>query len=462
MLLLGASSCTNSGRQNAITVTPNPSKPNIILILTDDQPPQSLQYMPKVEQELAGKGITFVNGYVTTPLCCPSRASILTGLYAHNHGVETDRPPQGGATVFKDASTIAVWLKAQGYRTAMLGKYMNNYDSINPSGYVPPGWDVWDAFMSQGKNDMGYYYGYTLSDNGKVVQYSMDSKDYSADVLTAKALDFIETSGNQPFFLYLSFYNPHQTYQAADRYKNMFKTDAEFTPYRPPNFMESDLSDKPEWLQTLEKPDVAYLDHVYQRILRSLMSVDDSVGKVTQLLDKKSERDRTAIFYLSDNGESLGDNAILGKNCPYDACAHVPFIVSYPPLIPSARTDDHFVLNIDLAPTFADLAGATVPTKVNGVSLTPLLTNPSMAWRDDFLIEHFQEEASQEEGLTTAIPTYYAVRTKDWKYIEYDTGERELYDLKVDPFEMNNLAKEPGHEQIIATLQAQLKELKSQ
>jgi arylsulfatase A-like enzyme len=460
--LLGTSGCASPIKLFKPGLAPDPSRPNIILILTDDQPPQSVKYMPNVQKELVGKGISFMNAYVTTPLCCPSRASILTGLYAHNHGVETDRSPQGGATVFKDGSTIAVWLKARGYRTALMGKYLNNYDSISPAGYVPPGWDEWDAFMAQGKNDTGYYYGYTLSDNGKVVQYGTNPADYSADVLTAKALKFIQESGNQPFFLMLDFYNPHQTYIAAERYKNMFKTEAEFSRYRPPNFLQKDLTDKPEWLQTLAKPDATYLDHVYERILRSIMAVDDGIGKIVDTLNRLSERDRTAIFYMTDNGESLGDNGVLGKNCPYDACIHVPLIVSYAPLTAQPRTDQHFVLNIDLAPTFSKLGGATIPTKVNGVSILPLLTNPTTPWRDHFLFEHFQEAASPDEGLTTAIPTFYGVRTEDWKYVEYDTGERELYDLKADPYELHNLAGQPGHDEIIASLRARLQDLKGQ
>ncbi|HEX8992721.1 MAG TPA: sulfatase [Anaerolineales bacterium] len=461
-LLFGACGCSTLKLFPAPQPTPDPARPNIILILTDDQPPQSIPYLPNIEKELVGKGITFVNGYVTTPLCCPSRASILTGLYAHNHGVLTDRPPQGGATVFKDAQTIAVWLKARGYRTALMGKYLNDYDALTPQGRVPPGWDEWDAFILHGKNEQGFYYGYTLSDNGKVVQYSMQPQDYSTDVLTAKALAFIKSSGNQPFFLMLDFYNPHQTYVSADRYKNMFKTDATFTPYRPPNFLPQDLTGKPQWLQHLAQPDAVDLDHIYQRILRSLMAVDDSVGQVAALLDQLGLRPRTAIFYLTDNGESLGDNGILGKNCPYDACIHVPYIVSYPPLTRQPRTDTHFVLNIDLAPTFAQLAGATVPTKVNGASIVPLLTNPAAAWRDSFLIEHFQELGSSDEGLTVAIPTYHGIRTEDWKYVEYDTGERELYDLKSDPYEIHNLAADAQSSAVIATLHSQLLALEKQ
>ena len=462
VLLLAAYGCTTHNSLFQPQPTPDPGRPNIILILTDDQPVQSLQYMPNVMKELAGKGITFVNGYVTTPLCCPSRASILTGLYAHDHGVLTDRPPQGGATVFKDAQTIAVWLKARGYRTALIGKYLNNYDELAPKGRVPPGWDEWDAFIQQGKNDMGFYYGYTLSDNGKVVQYGTSTQDYSADVLTAMALDFIKNAGNQPFFLMLDFYNPHQTYIAASRYQNMFKTSADFQRYRPPNFLPKDLTGKPQWLAMLPQLKPLDLDHIYERILRSLMAVDDSVGKIVGMLDSLGERNRTAIFYLTDNGEALGDNGILGKNCPYEACIHVPYIVSHPPLTPQARTDRHFVLNIDLAPTFAQLAGATIPIKVNGVSIVPLLSNPSAPWRSSFLIEHFQEAASSDEGLTTAIPTYHAIRTADWKYIEYDTGETELYDLKSDPYEMHNVVADPEYGTVIAQLRAELHDLEKQ
>ncbi len=464
ILLLSSWGCSGTNNANVSYVTPNPSKPNIILILTDDQPPQSVQYMPTVGKELVAKGINFTNGFVTTPLCCPSRASILTGLYAHNHGVLTDTPPQGGAPAFNASSTIAVWLKQAGYRTAMIGKYLNDYELLTPKGIVPPGWDEWDAFLGHGSNNGGYYYGYSMSDNGKKLRYGTDTKDYSGDVLTTQALKFIQDSGNRPFFLYLAFYNPHQTYQAADRYKDMFKTDATFTPYRPPNFLPTDLTGKPTWVQTFrDQLDPAYLDHTYQRILRSDMSVDDAVGQVTALLDKLNERNRTAIFYLTDNGESLGDNGILGKDCPYEACSHVPFIVSYPPLTTQARTDAHFVLNIDLAPTFAALGGAAVPGKVNGVSLLPLLTDPNAPWRNSFLIEHWQDlSPDNPEGPTSRIPTYFAIHTERWKYIEYDNGDRELYNLQTDPYEMHNLFGQPGYDTTVATLSAELHALKSQ
>jgi len=466
ILIISMSGCglTNQPTNQPTSISASDSsKPNIILIITDDQPPQSIEYMPNVQKELVGRGVTFTNGFVTTPLCCPSRSSIFTGLYVHNHGVKTNRAPDGGATVFNDASTIAVWMQQAGYRTALMGKYLNGYNLLKPHGYVPPGWNEWHVFYQEGDNDMGYYYGYTLSQNGEIVKYSMDSKDYSADVLTAKALKFIKDSGDQPYFLVLSYFNPHQTYQAADRYKNYFKTDEEWKAYRPPNFLVNDLSGKPQWLQTINTLDAAYIDKVYQRMLRSLMAVDDAVGKITNLLDKRSERNNTAIIYMSDNGMSLGENTFFGKNCQYDPCIHVPFIVSYPSITASPRIDDHLVLNIDLAPTIIDLAGSEAPTKVDGVSFVPLLKNPSADWRNEFLIEHFQDLTNSDEGgSVTLIPTFYGIRSTNWKYVEYDTGEIELYNLKADPYEMNNLSSDTAYSNIVSELHSEIEKLKSQ
>ncbi len=441
-------SCTSAGNKN-------PDKPNIILILTDDQPPQTLQYMPNVQKELIAKGITFTNGFVTTPLCCPSRASILTGLYVFHHGVKTDRAPDGGATVFKDQSTLAVWLHDAGYRTALMGKYLNEYSSL-PEGYIPPGWDEWQVFSHRDPKT-GFYYNYSLNENGRTVSYGQDEKDFSTDLLADRAVQFIRDSKQQPFFLMLSLFSPHETYQAANRHKDMFKTLDEFDRYRPPNFFDSDLTDKPAWVSQIGKPDVDYVDKVYERMLRSLMSVDDAVGTLTSILDKQHIRDNTLIVFMSDNGMSLGDNAVFGKNCPYDACLRVPMIVSYPPLTSTPRVDERSVLNIDLAPTFLDLAGIASPQHFDGQSFLPLLGNPSGQWRDGFLIEHYEDFADTEEsGLSAIIPSYVGFRTTDWKYVQYDTGEQELYDLRADPYEMNNVVSDPANAQIIQDLLARI------
>src|SRR5688572_8252189 len=179
--------------------TPRSDKPNIIIILTDDQPYHTMEHMPTVQSELVGTGITFNNAYATTPLCCPSRASILTGQYVFHHGVQTNRQPNGGATVFKDSSTLPVWLQEAGYQTALMGKYLNDYDAL-PEGYVPPGRDEWDVF-DQRDPDRDFYFSYTLNENGIIKQYGID--DYSTDVLRDKAVDFIQDNSHQPFFLLL-------------------------------------------------------------------------------------------------------------------------------------------------------------------------------------------------------------------------------------------------------------------
>jgi len=453
ILLLGGLvvSCTSTGNQN-------PEKPNILLILTDDQPPHTLAYMPAVQRELVGKGVNFTNAFVTTPLCCPSRASILTGLYVHNHGVKTNRAPEGGATAFKDQDTLGVWLQRGGYRTGFMGKYLNDYGAL-PEGYIPPGWDDWQVFDHRDPNT-GFYYNYTLNENGEITSYGRNEKDFSTDLLADRAVQFIRDAGEQPFFLMLSVFAPHETYQAAERHKDLFKTLDEFERYRPPNFFEEDLTDKPAWATQIGKPEIDYVDKVHERILRSLMSVDEAVGSLVSVLEKEKIRDNTLIIFMSDNGMSLGENGVFGKNCPYEACLRVPLVVSYPPLTSAARVDERLVLNIDVASTLLDLAGIESSEDLDGQSFLPILADPSAEWRDGFLFEHYEDTADVEEsGLAAIIPGYVGFRTTDWKYIEYDTGERELYDLAADPFELNNLILDSSSGQIVQELSARIHEL---
>ena len=439
---------------------PRSEKPNIIIILTDDQPTHTMKYMPNVQKELVAKGVNFANAFVTTPLCCPSRASILTGLYAHNHGVKTNRAPNGGATAFKDSSTLPVWLQSTGYRTALMGKYLNDYDSL-PVGYIPPGWNEWDAFVKKDP-EKDYYYGYTLNDNGKVVQYGVKSTDYSTDVLKDKAIDFIHKNSDGPFFLYFSVYSPHLPYMTVDRYKDLFKSYTDtFTPYYPPNFFEKDISDKPAWLNMYKPETPLYTENVYQRILRSLMGVDDAVGAIVAELDKEGIRDNTMIIFMSDNGLALGDHRLLEKACPYDICINVPFVVSYPDKISASRTDSNLVLNIDIAPTLTELAGIPGISKFDGQSFLPILNNPAAPGRDGFLIEQYQD-VGEDVSMTTLVPPYVGYRTKEWKYVEYETGEKELYDLKADPYEMENLIRKTGYDDVIAGFHAQIEKLRSQ
>jgi arylsulfatase A-like enzyme len=403
-----------------------------------------MEYMPNLNQELIEKGVNFTQGYVTTPLCSPSRASILTGQYTHNHGVKSNRPPRGSALAFDDIDTISVWMQDAGYVTSHIGKYINGYDLLEPQGYIPPGWDDWNVFFHKDEKRQ-YYYNYSLAENGEIVPYGKTEDDYGTDVLTNKAVEFIEGAQDRPFFLVVSYYAPHQTYQFAKRHKDLFRSEDQVEPHRPPNFAQADLSGKPEWLQELKPVNSEYVDNVHQRVLRTLMAVDDGIGEIVDALERIDQRDNTMIVYISDNGLAMGEHKMtIGKNCPYEQCISIPYVISYPNVIDSPHEDDRFVLNVDLAPTFVELAKLELRTAVDGESLIPLLANPSNSWREEFFFEHFRAE--NEEGMVAHIPSYTGMRTANWKYIQFETGEKELYDMIVDPYEMSNLAYDPKYE----------------
>ena len=429
-------------------------RPNIIFILTDDQPYETVQFMPTVRDVLIKNGVNFENGFVTTPLCCPSRSSILTGQYAHNHQVLTNRMPLGGAPKLDDSSTIATWLHDAGYRTAYYGKYLNAYEDITPYGYVPPGWDKWGTLLD------AEFYNYNMSLNGDVAKHGEAPKDFSADVTTRNAVDFIAASKDEPFFMVVGYYNPHSPYTWAERHDEQFRANSalQAEPYRNPSFMEEDRSDKPQYLQDLNSISVEKIDITYKQILRSLLSVDDGVASILNALEKTGLSEKTVIIFLSDNGLTVGDHGFgLTKNCPYESCIRVPFIVYAPDIFP-AHNETGFAANIDLASTFIDLAGISAPSSVDGVSLLPLLNNTETTWREDLLFEHWPTE----DGVGSKIPEFYAVRNAEWKYVEYTTGEKELYDLMNDPYELENLADKPEYAEIQEQLQKRLVELKQE
>ena len=244
----------------------------------------------------------------------------------------------------------------------------------------------------------------------------------------------------------------------APRHKDTFRDDWNLTPYRPPDFNEKDISDKPKYIAALSPLSPALIDTTYKHILRSLLSVDDGVASILNALHKTGLSDKTIIVYLSDNGMTVGDHRFgITKNCPYEACIKIPFIV-YAPALFRARSDSHLVANIDLAPTFLDLIGAPIPQSVNGRSLLPLFQDNTAAWRDDILFEHWPTE----EGGGALIPEFYAVRTTEWKYVEYMTGEKELYDLVNDPYELQNLAGRGKYKDIQAGLAVRLQKLKKE
>jgi arylsulfatase A-like enzyme len=458
------------------------ARPNIVLILTDDQrwdtvdathqsPNRAGPVMPIVTSELVASGVTFTRGYVTTALCCPSRTSILSGQYSHNTGVHDNNPPDGGAAVFDDTQTIALWLQAAGYKTGFIGKYLNGYASLAPC--IPPGWDEWHVFHQV------KFYDYDFNDNGVITHYGNTEADYSQTILTQRAVDFITQYGpGAPFFLHFSTKAPHGPATPAPGDIGLFMG---LAPFRPPNYAEADVLDKPAWVQALDwtANEQASTDQFRIDQLESLQAVDRGVGEIMQALRDIGEDDNTLVIFTGDNAFSWGSHRWKPKTCPYEECMHVPMIVRYPPLGTTPRTDNRYILNVDFAPTFVELGEATVPPshELNGMSLVPLLAGGPATWRSDMLNEHWNgnipDNALVKQGrcsTTTGTVCQAAAdcpggeSCKQWKYVEYETAETELYDLSTDPHELTNVttSADPMVQAVKAALAARLTVLRAE
>jgi arylsulfatase A-like enzyme/chitodextrinase len=432
-----------------VTVTVDNTNPrmNIVLIMTDDQRYDVMQYMPLTTGLFNNAGVKFDNATVTSPICCPSRASFLTGQYAHNHGVLQNQLPNGGATVFDDKSTLATWLDSAGYETGLFGKYLNDTDLLGS--YVPPGWDEWHVFAHQN----GMFYNYNLNENGTLVGYGNSAADYSTDVLTNKAVQFINsTSPDQPFFLFLSLYAPHEPFTPAQQDVGSYSN---WPDWRPPAFNEADVSDKPTWVQNLpirSSSQIVNNDANHRDSLESLQSVDRSVETIFNTLSNAGRLDDTMIVFVSDNGLSWGEHRWFDdKNCVYEECIRVPLWV-YQSNLPE-RSDSSLIQNIDVPITFADLAQVVPTNAVNGTSFIDLLNDASTSWRPESLIETL--------GLAPER-NYQAVRTSQYLYAEYENGDREFYDLSADPDQLINVVSDPGYTSVISVLQSALNSLRNQ
>jgi len=428
-----------------------PLRPNIVFILTDDQRFDTIglthsidgvtPVMPTVQHEIVDKGVSFLNSYATTDLCAPSRSSLLAGKYAHTTGVHDNGGPDGGFAVFDDASTLPVWLQAAGYHTGIYGKYLNGY--VSP--YIAPGWDEWHVFKNVA------YFNYTLVENGTEVAFGSADADYSTDVLRDKAVQFIQDSSTQqPFFLYFAPKAPHGPATPAPRHAGSFSG---IPPWRPPNYNEADVSDKPAWLQGISPwtpTQMANHDNFNQMQLECLQAVDEAVAAILQALVATGQDKNTMIIYASDNGYSWGSHRWEPKQCPYEECMRVPLAIRYAPLAPLPRTESGFGLNIDHAETLSELAGATADPGVEGMSMVQLLDGTAPAWRADFLEEHWNG----------TITTYAQVRGDPWKYTEYTTNESELYNEPTDPSELTNVVTDPDNAAVAAALAQRLRELR--
>lgn len=404
-------------------------RPNILLIVSDDQRYDTMEFMPRTRALIFERGVEFTRAYVTTPRCCPSRASILTGQYAHNHNVRVneDRLRQ---------PTVVETLHESGYRTALVGKYLNSYPLPDDDAPLPE-FDLWAA-MADG---LTLYFNTPLNVNGQWVEH----EGYQTDILLDYALRFMQEAAadDQPFFVLFAPYTPHVPAIPAPGDENLY---ADLEPYAPPNLNPADMSGKPEWMQALPRLTDEQLDTIQaQRLdqLRSLAALDRSVAALIWELERLGELDRTLIIYLSDNGFFWGEHRLeTGKSQPYEEAVHVPLAISYPPLIGEARTDEHLVANIDLAPTLLDAAGLPIPARMDGRSLLPLLQDLESAdWRDHLLLEGWPVDLDR---LGT-LPNFLAIHTGSLVYIETEGDAAELYDLTVDPYQLVNQIDNPAY-----------------
>lgn len=458
-----------------------PLPPNIVLILADDLDSRlnALEYTPNIKSLMSDHGVTFTNCFVPLSLCCPSRSTILTGLLPHDTQVWTNHLPDGGWEVFHEvleSTTIATLLHDSGYRTVLMGKYLNDYPDPNDLTFVPPGWDEW---YSPAAGDPYSEYNYTLNENGSLVVYGSAPADFMVDVLASKAVDFIDRMAQaplnqKPFFMYIATYAPHTPATPAPRHLGLFP---DLQAPRPPSFNEPDVSDKPAYMMSrpiLTAKQVQAIDDLYRKRIQAMQSVDDLVAEVVQALTANGQIGNTYIIFDSDNAFHMGEHRMDSwKYTPYQEDIHVPMIIRGPG-VPWNVTRPHLVADYDLAPTFADMAGlppGSFPVPVDGRSLLPLLsaTPPSeTAWRQAFFLEegkpgsataaptypgihsdNFQksfdkilEPPDPADFLEdeTIIPPYKGFQTHIYKYVEYETGETELYNLVGDPFELTNQA----------------------
>ncbi|ETK37321.1 sulfatase family protein [Microbispora sp. ATCC PTA-5024] len=423
-----------------------PGRPNIVLILTDDLDTSDLQHFPNIANLLVRQGASFSRFFVTNPWCCPSRSSLLRSQYVHSHHVESNRAPTGGFPRFRgmEGSTVGTWMHDAGYRTGLMGKYLNQYPKGAPRTYVPPGWDEWDVPVTR----LYQEYGYALNENGALRQYGHAPGDYLEDVLSAKAGQFV--SGPGPFFLYLAPVAPHLPAHYAPRHADAFA--GERAP-RTASFDQADLSAEPRWLRErppLSARETARIDRVHQDRLRAMLGVDDMVGALVSALARAGRLDDTYIFFTSDNGFHLGQHRLRpGKTTPFEEDIRVPMVVRGPGVAPGA-TLTPLTSTVDLAPTFAELGGAAVPWWAEGRSLVPLLRGADVPWRDALLVEF-----SHAAYSPSSPPSYAVLRTGRYAYVQYATGERQLYDLWFDPAEMHNLAPAAGPG-LLAQLSARL------
>jgi arylsulfatase A-like enzyme len=459
---------------------------NVVFILTDDMTSSELAGMPNVQSLIAAQGTTFNRAYVSFPLCCPSRATMMSGLYMHNHGVRGNFPPNGSWFKFRplESNDLPVWLQDDGYYNVHIGKYMNFYSIVNGTLPVPPGWNEWYGKLSED----ALYFDYqliektTLNSTPRLTFYGDQASDYQTDIFRDRAVDFVHdyTSG-QPYWLNLWFNSPHGPFAPAPR--DLFRLAGSPLP-KLPAFNEKDISDKPKWFQRqirkpLTKKQIKVIENERRRQQEQLLSVDQAVGELIQALQSRGVLDDTFIIFTSDNGFFRGEHRIAsGKYLPYDPSARVPLLIRGPG-IPRGGFSDELVWNGDIAQTIDQIASGVENPTVDARSFLPYAEDPARRSTRPILLEgdtgpggtgaesarasaararaarvgiagkrgvhNLEQEPNAIKSAannTDTAPAFRSIRTDRYEYTVYANGQTELYDMWRDPAQLRSLATE--------------------
>jgi N-acetylglucosamine-6-sulfatase len=409
-------------------------RPSILLIVTDDQRADTLSALPAVVERIGHRGIQFGKAFVPQALCCPSRASILTGNYSHTTGVWNNNLV-GGYEAFDESSTLATWLDAAGYRTGLFGKYINHWADADPT-HIPPGWDEWFALVE----NCCSYYGFTASVNGTPTEFGDDV--YSTIESARRAADFILSARREPTFVLWTPEAPHAPATPEVRYQGAF---SDLSVYRPPNYLERDVSDKPAWVRS--KPlwgaaQRAAVDSLRRRMYETLLSVDDGTKILLDALAESGRLSNTLIVFTSDNGYLFGEHRLQNKPFPWRATHRVPLLVRYDPMVETPFRSSALALTIDLAPTIVKVAGVEAPP-MDGRSLVPILRQERDGVRSRTVIENSRVGPS---------PPYCGTRSRYSLFVRYSTGEEEFYDYRRDQWELENAIADPAVRHQVAAL----------
>jgi arylsulfatase A-like enzyme len=429
-------------------------RPNVIIVLTDDQSmgsfPAAMPWLAEQFEDPANGWIGFSNAFLQTPLCCPSRATILTGQYSHHTGVQRNHDGE----LLDESQTLAVWLRDAGYTTGLFGKYLNRYP-WDRGPYIPKGWDRWVA--KENLDEATTYYDYPLVDQGERVFVGKSPQGYSTDYLADRAIEFIRTAPvGPPLFMLFSPSAPHAPWVPAPR--DIDRVDEQPVPLTPPAVL-NDVRGKPEWvrgLRAIDGAEAARLRLDQRREWATVLGVDEAIRRIVGAMRARGELDRTIVVFLTDNGYAYGQHRVVGKRCPYDPCIQTPMFIRTP--FAQGGTSTFPISNVDLAPTIATLAGTEPGVVEDGVDVSPILRGDAPPEREGVLLGWAGDGD---------VPPWWGIRTRDFTLVENDDGFLELYDItgkigSPDPDQLDNRARDPAYRQVLVRLRELLFGLRSQ